>query len=322
MSDQYNPVLSNGDVQIDCDNDASSSSNVIKFTHDSGTELVRIQEDGKVGIGTASPYGRLRVQSGSEATPLELTTSDFNSGTNVGSLFHVEFGAATGNTYTKLAAVNNGWSQWSNLILQSGGGSVGIGTTSPYGTLRVQGSSTATPLELTTSDFNSGTNTGSLFHVLFGASTGNTYTELGALNTGWSAWSDLILQSGGGKVGIGTTSPAEKLEVNGNIKASGAVAAGNEGLKWKVYSHTLTSNEVTNKYCEISNVTIENENVRGMLCGGNSDGQYHFVAYTQDYGTARYWISADLNDNADIITLYFGSSFVSGAVLYVIVFYV
>jgi len=40
---------------------------------------------------------------------------------------------------------------------------------------------------------------------------------LGAHNSYLSAWSDLIIQGGGGNVGIGMTNPTNKLDVNGTI---------------------------------------------------------------------------------------------------------
>ena len=50
-----------GDFNIDIDNDANSAGNVFKITHDAGTELFRVQENGYVGIGTTSPSALLTV---------------------------------------------------------------------------------------------------------------------------------------------------------------------------------------------------------------------------------------------------------------------
>ncbi|GEN78098.1 hypothetical protein [Chryseobacterium hagamense] len=49
---------------------------------------------------------------------------------------------------------------------------------------------------------------------------------IGAHNNALSAWSDLAINPAGGNVGIGTTTPGAKLDVNGSIKISG----GNPGM--------------------------------------------------------------------------------------------
>lgn len=66
MSDSNIPIRSNGSVYIDCDNDDDSSSEKIVFSHDNGTELMRIQENGYVGIGTSSPSYDLHVEGSSK----------------------------------------------------------------------------------------------------------------------------------------------------------------------------------------------------------------------------------------------------------------
>jgi hypothetical protein len=101
-------------------------------------------------------------------------------------------------------------------------GNVGIGTTGPLGKLQIVTSSDITPGTVTTWDSR---------HFVVGqsASTGgvaisynNTsgYGIINALSPG-VAWRNLILQSGGGNVGIGTTSPTAKLDIAGSIKVNG-----------------------------------------------------------------------------------------------------
>lgn len=46
------------------------------------------------------------------------------------------------------------------------------------------------------------------------------FAQIGGHNADLSAWADLILQSGGGRVGIGTTGPTEMLGVQGNIRVN------------------------------------------------------------------------------------------------------
>ena len=41
-------------------------------------------------------------------------------------------------------------------------------------------------------------------------------------NSASTSWNKFIYQNSAGNVGIGTTTPSEKLEVNGNLKFTGA----------------------------------------------------------------------------------------------------
>jgi hypothetical protein len=101
---------------------------------------------------------------------------------------------------------------------------LGIGTTAPgpYGeTLTtVSGSAQATNSIFVTNDYVRNI-TGSAFHIAFGATGGNTYTDLGSFINGGAAVGNLVLQAGGGNVGIGTTpDPSAKLDVAGTIYAT------------------------------------------------------------------------------------------------------
>ena len=95
---------------------------------------------GNVGIGMPSPIFPLQVKTNTGTPPqaLQLNTTDWT--TTIGSAFQFGFGAATGNTYSEIRALSGGYNAWNNLVLQSGGGNVGIGTTSPIETLHVNGS--------------------------------------------------------------------------------------------------------------------------------------------------------------------------------------
>jgi hypothetical protein len=105
------------------------------------------------------------------------------------------------------------------------GGNVGIGTTTPSAKLQVGGylqlDSSSTYMGML--GFNRGVNNGSILNSSYAAH--QIHNVQGVLtfetfNSGGSFLSSTVI-SPTGKVGIGTTSPSEKLEVNGNIKATG-----------------------------------------------------------------------------------------------------
>ena len=94
-------------------------------------DRLTITSGGKVGIGTSNPTSHLHVIIGnSVATGIMFTTSDW-AYTTTGSGIYIYTGAATGNTYTAIQAMDNGGAGSDPLVLQPSGGNVGIFKTLP-----------------------------------------------------------------------------------------------------------------------------------------------------------------------------------------------
>ena len=101
------------------------------------------------------------------------------------------------------------------------GGNVGIGTTGPVGKLEVVTTSdtAGTPSAYDNKYFTVGTGGATGGSVFISYDQTNNRGYIGALSPSVS-WRNLILQGGGGNVGIGTITPGYKLEVNGSFAAT------------------------------------------------------------------------------------------------------
>jgi hypothetical protein len=174
---------------------------------------------GKVGVGITSPTGVFQVQlpaftsHDTDSQQVIFSNSgDTNDGVRIG------FSAASG--YGVINVINPG-SAWRNLILQDGGGKVGIGTFYPSSTLHVAGTITATTFS------GSGSGITGLSTSNFTSANISQWTNNSNYITSTSTHTGLVQSTAsgnsyftGGNVGINNSSPSTNLDVTGRITVS------------------------------------------------------------------------------------------------------
>mgnify|MGYP003957564929 FL=1 len=218
-------ITNNGDISFYEDTGTTP-----KFFWDASAE--------RLGIGTSSPNAMLHLSAPNSAGVIRLENT-FNTPDNVWEIVPAIAGVA--NTGFTIRDVTDNV----NRLVINGSGNVGIGTNSPNAILSVHTDQGGT-------DIGANHGTGGTYPKASGISFGATSTSLTVDNNGGTVNfsggagiyanntaasgnpTDLILWTnssgtpseklrvtGNGSVGIGTDTPAEKLDVAGSIKASG-----------------------------------------------------------------------------------------------------
>ena len=180
----------------------------------SGNEAMRITSAGNVGIGTTTPTAPLHIEGGtnSEVLKIEADSNPFvrwvENGTDVGFL---QF---TGGT-AYLSNMGNGSLQFrtnnTTKMLITSGGDVGIGTTNPLYKIHSSNSGSRNDLQFTLDSFGTGSTDG----AQLGIQAGGAYIWNFENNDLYFATNNsrVLTIKPSGNVGIGTTSPDTKLDI-------------------------------------------------------------------------------------------------------------
>ena len=208
-----------GDITYNVDsNNNGNSSHIFQ---ESGSELMRIRYDGNVGIGTTSPERALHIDANGARPIIQIDKGGdkiFSVGTGT---------SANDDDNTILQLFDEGTEKIRLFTVGDSffnGGNVGIGTTSPGAKLDVDVTGNNTALKLTRDGGVNG-----FFDIDFDGA--NTNFNSFYAYTFQTNNTERMRITSGGNVGIGTTSPTDKLDVIGNATFSGN--ASNQNIKIK-----------------------------------------------------------------------------------------
>ena len=192
-----------------------------------------ITSTGNVGIGTTSITGKLDIVGGATQRKIQLSGSAFTdvvadlfisrtgtSNTSVAQAPSIQFGNATDASGIMLQGssdfqifTNNAGAGWNERFRLTNGGNVGIGTTTPRGTLSL-GTSLGT---VTTQTLHFGYTPADFYGFRLNATNtpSSTYAGTFSIQRGnGTAWTDDFNINNSGNVGVGTTSPQQKFVVS------------------------------------------------------------------------------------------------------------
>ena len=292
-----------------------------------------IDTNGRVGIGTTSPFAKFSVSgnanfdnsSSTLATAGTLWVGGVNitgdivyspstSGTLIDNVRQITAPSATALAYTtrQLTSGANAYN-WqvrdsggntytavsvNNAITSSNGNTayVGIGTTTPRWKLQVQGNLPQFAL----TDSSAGTN---LKHWTMRSAGGNLYFATSTDAFATSSIAALTINSNNGNVGVGTTTPVQSLSSTGNLFIGGTGTStfmGGLQVAGRINSDTASST--------INGLIIPSQGLRisTLDCSGSTslvqtDSSGNFICGTDDSGVGG-GITAIQENNSDVVS--------------------
>ena len=275
----------------------------------SGTERMRINSSGQVGIGETNPTANLNIKSSSSTNSDNLgqvlTNSEFRlqyRSDDLSSLYIGGLGSERG----YLQGVNNAQNAGADISLNPYGGNVGIGTNSPdaFTKLTVAGAMTLTGQNTGhgASRIKIGQDTTAISQIRFygaDASTAGILQFIGSSSDGTVGDERMRIDSDG-KVGIGETNPTAPLQIKTATSAGNAKVA-----QFLTHADTTSGTEVRLAFAAHTNIDIASDRYSyiSALNTSGSNGQALVFATNAAGAGGSEKMRIDSSGNVDIKTV-------------------
>lgn len=258
-----------------------------------GTALT-IQTDGNVGIGTTTPQHQFSVGTASADGQAVSVRSYSNSPPNWkggGAFGYTSAAVIMGelNNVAQLGGHNGTLGAWADLAINSGGGNVGIGTTTPMATLNVKHpTSNTTPVPpsgnwaalIENNQDAADSRNGLAVAARWGGNQTTIFEAASYWNGSSQGYTPVLTVKGDRNVGIGTTSPNQRLEVAGNTRITGLAGGGDRLVYANNSGDLLPSSSTVNP-----NSLVDGGGTVNYLARWTPDGNTLGIGATQDDGT-------------------------------------
>jgi len=216
-AETYRSSRTDGEIYIQA---ATSNDFVSIGTEGGNNNILRVQGDGNVGIGNTSPGYKLSVSDDTDGSVniFQLRNGDATYSQSFSYVLdtskNLVITGASGAGGVRYNVGTNGFT--------IAGGNVGIGTTSPGAKLHVNGDL----IRVVSSTFSGveSHNTNGTWESFIGTESGgggNRYNSASSKHTFYNNSNAVMRIDTSGNLGIGTTSPSDKLTVNGNLSIFG-----------------------------------------------------------------------------------------------------